>query len=339
MKTNLDGLWQALEEDARRAPGLGLVKRMIAPDASVVMFIGVRQPSLNRLFIIELERSFLPSRDQIPESRGFNVSAGQAGDGSVEHAALILTALDPDFNQVFTAMVQDISENIEAAPDQKLAVPLLLSRLSHWQRFFEKTAFSGLGEEAQRGLYGELYFLSRHLLGIRPVAIAISAWTGPDHRQHDFQFGEVAVEVKVSISKQHQKFFVASEQQLDDSQVGALFLFHLSLALVENSPQHLPALVNELRNKIGSDPGRTRFEEVLLTSGYLDAHAWRYERTGYAIRDESLFRIHSDFPRLTEEDLPSGVGDLSYSVSVSECRRFSIRLSELSTCLGPEDHE
>ncbi|MEG4276633.1 PD-(D/E)XK motif protein, partial [Microcoleus sp. MON1_C1] len=36
------------------------------------------------------------------------------------------------------------------------------------------------------------------------------------------------------------------------------------------------------------------------------------------------FKVERDFPRIIEADLRNGVGDVRYTISVAECRRFSI---------------
>jgi hypothetical protein len=189
---------------------------------------------------------------------------------------------------------------------------------------------NGLSEDAQRGLYGELFFLKQHLIpATNDFVFAISAWTGPRNRQHDFQFASAAVEVKTSGAKQHQKLLIASEQQLDDALVDNLFLFHLSLSSVDNHADTLVAIVAELRNAFVGFSAASIFEMSLIQRGYLETQSWRYQRTGYVIRESNVFRVAGDFPRLTERDLATGVGDVTYSISVAECKRFSVPIGEM----------
>ncbi len=124
------------------------------------------------------------------------------------------------YNEVFSAMVENLFQCLNSCKTEAQIVRPFLERLAAWQQFFQKNGFTGLGEEAQRGLYGELYFIKKHLLSIpKHFAEEMSGWTGSKRRQHDFQFGETVIEVKTCISKQHQKLQISSEQQLDETLV------------------------------------------------------------------------------------------------------------------------
>jgi len=326
-----DALWGELEAEAQRITGTGILKRMLAPDAACTMFLGVQRPSLNRLFLLQAPRNMLPSREQIPESRGFELTVQITGEEAETHATFVLSSTDRIYNEVFSAMVDNLYQGLKECREERQIVRIFLERLIQWQQFFEKNGIDGLSEEAQRGLYGELYFLKNHLLSTpEHFAAEISAWTGPKNRQHDFQFGDTVVEVKTCSAKQHQKLLISSEQQLDETLVGNLFVFHLSLSSVENHADTLPALIDQLREVLHTVyAAASTFEEALLERGYLNVQAWRYQKTGYVIRESNVFRVTGDFPRLTERDLPPGVGDLTYSISVTECKKFAVPLGEV----------
>jgi hypothetical protein len=326
-----DQLWPELEADAQRISGTGILKRMLAPASVSTMFVGVQRPSLNRLFLLQVPRSQVPSREEIPESRGFELTVQITGEEPPTHATLVLTATDRLYNEVFSAMAENLCQLLTGCDDEKLIAQQFLVRLVEWQQFFENNSPEGLSEEAQRGLYGELYFLQKHLLtDPENFAADVAAWTGPKNRQHDFQFGKSVVEVKTCSAKQHQKLMISSEQQLDDTLVDNLYLYHLSLSAVENHEDTLPALILWLRERIKSDfSAASAFGNALLQQSYLDVQAWRYEKTGYVVRESNVFRVTGDFPRLTERDLPAGVGDVKYSIGVTECRKFSVPMEDV----------
>lgn len=326
-----DTLWSELETEAQRISGSGVLKRMLAPDAACTMFIGVQRPSLNRLFMLQAPRILLPSKEQLPESRGFELTVQRTGEEPDTHATFVLSATDPMFNEIFSAMAENLYQSLKKCRDDRLIVRIFLERLLQWQDFFDRNSINGLSEEAQRGLYGELYFLRKNLLSTpEHFAVEISGWTGPKNRQHDFQFNDVAVEVKTCSAKQHQKLQISSEQQLDEALVGNLFVFHLSLSAIENHADTLPALVADVREVLHTVyAAASIFEGALLERGYLDAQAWRYQKTGYVVRESNIFRVTGNFPRLTERDLPLGLGDLTYSVSVSECKKFNVPLEDV----------
>jgi len=335
-----EALWLELETEAQRIAGSGILKRMIAPDSACTIFLGVQRPSLNRLFMLQVPRNLLPLREQIPESRGFELTVQLTGEEPDTHATFVLSATDRAFNEVFSAMGEHLYQSLKECLDDCQIVRTFIERLSQWQEFFERNSINGMSEEAQRGLYGELYFLRKHLLSIPENFTAeVTAWTGPRNRQHDFQFGDTAVEVKTSSAKQHQKLLISSEQQLDETLVVNLFLYHLSLSAIENHPDTLSSLISDIRNILHAVySASSTFEAALLERGYLDVQAWRYEKTGYVIRESNMFHVAGDFPRLTERDLPSGVGDLTYSVAVSECKKFAIPLEKVITQIHRSCH-
>ena len=331
-----ESLWAELESEARTISGIGVLKRMLSPDAACTMFLGVQRPSLNRLFLLQAPRNMMPTREQMPESQGFMLDVQITGEEASTHATFVLAATDPKYNEIFSAMVENLYRSLKVCEQELQIVREFLARLAQWQQFFESNTLNGLSDESQRGLYGELYFLKNYVLSTPGAFVAeVAAWTGPKNRQHDFQFGDVVVEVKTSSAKQHQKLMITSEQQLDETLVGTLFLFHLSVSKVENHADTLPALVQNIRKMLHPDYAATViFEDALLARGYLDPQSWRYEKTGYTIRDSNFYRVAGKFPRLTERNLPTGVGDLKYSISVSECKHFAVSPEEVMTHIG-----
>ena len=170
-----------------------------------------------------------------------------------------------------------------------------------------------------------------HLRSGRADAITLlRGWTGPKGTQQDFQFPGCAVEVKTTSAKQHQKLAIASERQLDDTCAGIIVLLHLSLDVRQGQGETLPEIVANVRslvadNAIASD----ELENLLFEVGYLDIYTTRYDNVGYSIREHNYFKIGPDFPKIIESDLRNGVGDVRYTISVAECKRFSIPESEV----------
>lgn len=63
-------------------------------------------------------------------------------------------------------------------------------------------------------------------------------------------------------------------------------------------------------------------------------HAARYVNTGYVIRETNFFNVVKGFPRIVEDDLRKGVGDVSYSISVAECQHFAVSAAEAAELIG-----
>jgi hypothetical protein len=66
-----------------------------------------------------------------------------------------------------------------------------------------------------------------------------------------------------------------------------------------------------------------------LESGYYEIHRPLYEERGYTIRQENIYRVSGKFPRITENQIPIGVGDVKYSIVLSESEEWRINQETL----------
>ena len=156
----------------------------------------------------------------------------------------------------------------------------------------------------------------------------------------DFQFSGGAVEVKTTAAKQPQSVRITSERQLDDTGVGALFL-HVVVVDEREVPaggtvpgQSLSALIADDRIGLSADViALSAFNDRLLDRGWLDAHASRYEGRRWTVRGERTYQVRRGFPRLVEVDLPTGVGDVNFAVSLAACEPFAAPVSAMLAAL------
>jgi hypothetical protein len=110
----------------------------------------------------------------------------------------------------------------------------------------------------------------------------------------------------------------------------------LMLETQEGGSATLPALVDQVRSTLATWPAaREIFEEALLAVGYLDRHAPRYAGIAYAVRQTNDFCVRPNFPRIVEADLPAGVGDASYQLSLAACSGFAAPPASLAAALLP----
>ncbi|RYZ76980.1 MAG: PD-(D/E)XK motif protein, partial [Proteobacteria bacterium] len=152
-----------------------------------------------------------------------------------------------------------------------------------------------------------------------------------------FQFGRWAIEAKTSKGNNHQKVTINGERQLDTTNFESLFLYHLSLEELQRAGQTLNQIVDEIRVRlIGHNVVLTCFECKLIEASYFDHHRELYEYLGYLIRSESCYKVESSFPRFEEKDIPSGVGDVKYSITLSQCSPFLVTRDQMFNSLSYE---
>lgn len=331
MYMTIEEQWLALEAETPGSEGWRML--LARPIKGYALFVAIECASARRALLIRVPAEAVPPKRQWPVIAGVEVTALTLAG----HVSFGVILRDSRFTDVFSALAEDLARRVEessGAPAE--AVALLIGQLVRWQRFLAASA-AGLSPEAQRGLWGELKFLHDNLIPILGGGTAVPGWRGPVGAHQDFQYAAAWIEVKTTLAKQPQTVRIASERQLDDTHAPALFLQVLMLETHEGGPATLPALIAQLRSALAAWPAaREVFEDALLAARYLDSHAPRYAATGYAVRQADTFRVGAGFPRIVEADLPPGVGDASYQLSLAACAAFSVPLSAITDTLHPQ---
>jgi hypothetical protein len=331
---NISELWSELERTIQQNRS-GYVTRRVRLNALCDLRIAVIEPQGTRALLLRVRRTVAELIREYPESEGFQIHLVQLSDDSPDYVTLQLSLTQKRYSDIFTALVNDVVGGVAEQLTEETGLEEFVVRLRRWQAFLRVNQPEGLSEITQQGLYGELWFLRQLVLPHLELPKGMRCWTGPKGTQQDFQFSSCAVEVKTTSAKQHQKLAIASERQLDDTGAGTIVLLHLSLDIRQGQGETLPEMVANVRSLVADDMlTKDELENCLFEVGYLDVHASRYEEIGYSIREHNYFKVENDFPRIIESDLRNGVGDVRYTISVAECKRFSISESEVITMIG-----
>lgn len=332
----IEDVWNLLEQDGNNVFS-GYLTRRILPDVNYDVYLAIEKPLNNRLLMLRFNSIFFDRKTIYPASNSFTVNRIVLPQDGEEYVTLQLVLTNVRYKDIFTTLVQDIVDCLTSLADGRAAISAFITRLKRWQAFLEKHHPEGLSEIAQQGLYGELWFLRQLVFPHLELFKGVRCWTGPKGTQQDFQFPGCAVEVKTTSAKQHQKLAIASERQLDDTGAGEIVLLHLSLDVRQGQGETLPEMVTSVRSLVAGDSiARDELENLLFEIGYLDLHTTRYENIGYTIREYNYFKVGTDFPKIIESDLRNGVGDVRYTISVAECKRFSIPETEIIALIGDQ---
>jgi hypothetical protein len=333
MKTEYSTIWEQLEREATNERNAHILVRRIIPESKLDAYIGVEHPDSKRLFALDIEDSIIERMDALPLFKGLDIVIRSAVSEKSNRSSLLVILKSPRFSDLFSLLIDDISTELLETHDEQTALMLTITRLVEWQQFAEQGDKDGLSDDSRRGLFGELYLIHNHILP-KLGAVGVNSWKGFTASQQDFYIDQVAIEVKTCIAKQHQKLTISSERQLDDSFYERLYLYHLSLDAIEAGAQTLPSLIDDIRKAISDSPNSLQyFNEGLDDVGYLDEHKQMYESVGYEIREENVFLVGGEFPRILESELRPGVGDVRYSISIAECKHSSVELSALDDYL------
>lgn len=327
MMTRIDKIWNELENDQSLQRGL-LYQRLsgkIRPD----IYVALKAPEKLRCIAAHFSSSLDFHVKDWDKFRDIKIQL-LPDDKHPEKQFLIVLLLNNQHKDIFSSLCADLINKVAEITEESDLVKALISRLEKWHLLFEKLGQQGLSEQQQRGLYGELYFLRKFLEKVSDTEYCINSWKGPEKSVQDFQHSDWAVEVKTTHGKNQQKIHISSERQLDTALVSDIFLIHLSLDVRQNHGETLNDLVSEILEMLSNSPFTVSiFRLKLLEVGYFEIHKDLYNDLGYSIRQEHIYRVADDFPRITESMIPSGVGDVRYSLVVFANDDWTLNEKEL----------
>lgn len=319
-------IWRELGEEPASPTGMQRIR--LDTESAIDVFACIFWPSRRPGILIEGAGAQRPVDGRIPSCRGVRtvhevVEAGEA-------RTILRIMLDDDrLLAIFAVLSADLIGTAITQQTVSEALRRCIDRLCMWQILFERVPAEGLSEESQRGLLGELLTLETLLMARLDPLAAVTAWVGPDPAHQDFIHAGTAIEVKTSLAKRHARIFIANEKQLDERPHEALVLAHLRMDESASLGQSVPMAVTRLREALASDPAAAReFDNRLMLGGYLDLHEPLYVSNRWRVSSSLYYRVEGEFPRLTEANLPSGVGDIRYSIVADDLGGYEITVAQ-----------
>ncbi|MGI9651963.1 PD-(D/E)XK motif protein [Chryseobacterium sp. RLHN22] len=323
---NYKEIWESINNESKNNPMQSQIARRIPSEGLFSSFLATDFRKHLRILYIKLDSDQDILIDSLPKFRGLEISIIVQNLGEFSNAVFLkLTQSIPNTDNIFELVISDLCDKVIQLKNKNNLSGTLIKTLLEWRIFFEKYEKKILSISAQKGLFGELHFLKDYLFQKYSFAESVLYWTGSDKTTHDFQIMKKVVEIKTTSGKQHKKFCIASEKQLDNTGIDYLYLSLFSVNLHSNLPNcTLPVLIREICMQIQYDPVATfQFYVKLLKYGYNEALADKYT-VGFSISESKFFDVKEGFPRLLQKNLPSGVGDLQYSIVVAACVPFEI---------------
>lgn len=326
-----EALWQEMEVDP--TPGEGWMSRRLIASRPVNLFCALQRPENLPALLLEVETRALLVGEEPPATRGFSLRVERLQPGPLGTVRIALVLQELAWREVFCALVKDIASAILSQSTPVMQVRSLYERLHLWRRFMEKRGPDGLTVEGQLGLFAELVALEQICLAHMPVLAAVRSWEGPSGALHDFAMPLGAMEIKGTSRLPVTAFEVHHLQQLDETGLQRLALGLVSLEVGSTvMGMTLPERIEKLSSQLAreSSEAAALFEEHLRSVGYLHEQAHRYRTRRYLLRDLYIFEVRDGFPRLRVADVPSGVMDCQYVVSMLACQPFRISLESLT---------
>lgn len=316
----INQIWEELGNDKSLAKGL-LIRRYsgsVLPD----VFVALQQPEKLLCIASSINDDIEVNISQFDNLQDIHIDLfpdqNQKGKNT-----LLFKLTNNQHRDIFSVLCEDLISSIAIETDEKKLVKTILNRFEKWKSLFTKIISEGLVPEEQRGLFGELYFLKSYLETNSNYQFVLNTWIGTAGEVRDFQMNNWAVEVKTTHGNNHQKVQISSERQLDITHIDKLFLYHLSLEKVQESGETLNQIITSINNILATDTiALNRFKSKLYEAGYFDHHFDLYDSIGYIIRQDTFYMVENDFPRIQENEIRSGVGDVKYSIILSQCEEY-----------------
>lgn len=303
---------------------------LLEPLDAFNIFIGLN-PSGLRILALDIKNKKEVNLDYFPSWTGAPIEHIQIEN----RFYLIITLIDEDYANILDDLIHNLVMRFESVKNVEDALDIFSQWLIEYSWFFKKDR-PPISKAAQRGIIGELIFLKDYLMKDRSKVNALNAWRGHNRKIHDFSFENGNVEIKTTITKEPKRVVISNEKQLDDNGIEHLFL-GVFILKENDSGKSLPEYVDEIRTLLRQDSqsANVLFEVYLKHAKYMERDRSHYETYKITNQEMKLYKISNGFPRII--NLEDGVGDISYSITLSSCNDFLVNKEELLKLKGKEN--
>lgn len=228
---------------------------------------------------------------------------------------------DDDMHELFFRLCLDLADSI-AGGTQSNVLHRIMARLEEWRRLLS-VAQKKLSKRQQKGLIGELAFLSEILLVEMGPMAAAKAWTGPAGSPRDFTKGLTFFEVKSNRGALDHSVIVSSENQLTTSAEEELFLCVIGINEDPINGSSLNSIVEDVRDAFAHDHQALAYLNNLLASaGYSDL--FDYSDTKWVKESFRYYYVDVGFPKIVPSSIPVEISEVSYRLDLSHLDEYEL---------------
>lgn len=322
--------WERLYT-GRHSDGPGSASIRVAPEGCLDLSIACLFPGGEPCLWYTLSRDAFTESVQMPNLQSIDV-AFQEVHGQPSKVRCQLRLADEPLRDVFYALVNDVVDDLSVASDDIKAMKLLTTRLELWEQLLQPEDGRGISPAKRRGLFGEILVLQELIRAHGPHSDVVFGWVGAEQQHQDFQYTDLAIEVKATATLQPQTLSISSERQLDGTGVDRLALAHASLDERQGGlGTSLNDIIEEVRTELAPNPrGQQYFMRKVFRLGWLPTDEALYSEPHYSLRSPLVwYEITEGFPRITESMCPEGVGKVSYAIQVAALQPFIVEGREI----------
>jgi len=319
-------IFSALEQECRSKKWMGqdpLLTRQMRLSQEILAVFAVRKTDGKHILYLQCNPEDAAKGHRYPAWKGISIEFSGFDNAGIDGCYVRIEQGEGSDDEVYFAVSDDLCSclnSIERADLRKR----LSEALERWRRFFSLRENIKLTREEQLGLFGELWLLRSMLqnnLGLQTIGY----WKGPYHEVFDFSLQNMSIEVKTTAAKMPYKAYISNEVQLNDRLAGGtLALFFIAVQPSDSSGETVADVVKGIEDYIENDESAcSLFRDKIFGCGlgkpYIDSYAARY-----IVKEHAIFNVKEGFPRILSENLPNGLGDISYSLEISACANYRI---------------
>jgi len=232
-----------------------------------------------------------------------------------------LTTTDVELEEKFSTVAKDIAYYCSDLKGSQLFLKAQ-ERIKSWANFL-KPDRSGLAHSELIGLLGELYLFVEYMTPVLGVEESVRAWIGPDGKKQDFTLDNWAIEVKTTASGDQQTIRISSLDQLYRV-TDKLYLFRVVVT---------PAATSEALSlgELYEHCLRLIKHDVVIENMFLQKVSSLYGRASdsqvkeqYRVVKVSVFDVVDGFPKLTRGEVPQGIQDVQYEISIGGISSYEV---------------
>lgn len=227
----------------------------------------------------------------------------------------------PSLDELFVKLCWDL---MEASRNAENPLAQFLAQYRKWQRLLQQISSEALSVSAQKGLLGELLFLKLEAEE-HGIDTALTAWTGPEGADQDFDFPDFWAEVKTT-SISSQAISISSLQQLDRIDNGFLVVYYMDKTSASGKQcVSLAGVIKDVEQLLDSERQRNLLSCKLARLGYQEKDNKVYLETKFRLQNFDFFSVSDGFPRLIKNNIASGIVSASYDISLSSIESFKVQ--------------
>lgn len=232
--------------------------------------------------------------------------------------ALSFRLVQSDNEEVFLRFCWDIIESSRDVSEN--TIDYIVGRYLKWQRLMEYKHPNILPVSRQKGLMGEILFLTE-CTKVMGAQKALESWCGPEGADQDFIYDNTWTEIKVT-TMASTTISISSLEQLDLDINGSLMLYRIDKTTDSDiNGFALKDMVQRARNLFSCNPKcKELFELRLFQYGYKDLP--EYGRQKYRFCGAEEYVVDEAFPRLIKGNIAYQITSAQYNIDIASISMY-----------------